>query len=45
MDFELLHIASNLNVSVSTVCRTIALFLRTGSVLPQKRSYRKFLFY
>ena len=41
MDFELLHIASNLNVSVSTVCRTIALFLRTGSVLPQKRSCRK----
>ena len=38
-DFDLLHIASNL------VCRTIALFLRTGSVLQKRLCRKNFSFY
>lgn len=33
-------VAANLNVSVSTVYRTITFFLRTGNVSPSKRAYR-----
>jgi transposase len=40
MNLELADIASNLNVSISTVSRTIALFMKTGSVAPRKKICR-----
>ena len=40
MNLELTEIASNLNVSVSTVSRIITLFTNTGNVTPRKKACR-----